>query len=466
MVQRKGIACTRGFPSLVPGTLDYLRGACFSGPARLWARATGQTEMATGKSMGYRFLLAIPLIVALAPAAGAPIKRGFESPPLVRAADVLPGHLLRSGTHRVHDDVETRGHYFHFSLETRWGVQEVASTAMLRVRVHEARTLAQAMNAFQVDEERLAVVARGQLHVGADSWLDILGSPVGTATELSSQLASNVGQTVSEINEMSSRRDDPRNRPPGGGDGTVLFAHKRNVASQLGLDVYSSNPAVQTFLDIVARERSSGRVGAGIATISLPVDGRTEVGGGAVEFRVRSRLKNDTPAELFEHNSTRLTEMGVNSRLRKRFLEHTHYSAKHQTVVTAYLDFLAGVGGRAVFFAAALAARNEVDALAFEQMARAFVSYHEGIAPLEEFRLAGRLPTAVSRDRVLVVVLPVDTIYWNKETAGMFKSLARYATDWELRKKEIIATGALTQAARLGAGDMSFNIRDRLLVVH
>ena len=179
-----------------------------------------------------------PLLLSLLGALPAPARAdhgspAYEQPPVVRPTDVVSGALLQSASHRLRDDMEVEENFYRFELETDYGVYEVLSLAMLETRIHETRVLAQAMEQFRRSDQDIAVELRGQLHVGADSWVDILTSPVGTASNLAGQLAGNIGETVSEFSELPTGGGGPRQAQRLVG---VSDAEIRSVASQLGLD--------------------------------------------------------------------------------------------------------------------------------------------------------------------------------------------------------------------------------------
>ncbi len=69
----------------------------------------------------------------------------YEAPPVLRAADILPPALRKSPYHTVADPVSTDGHFYHFTLRSRYGRYDVVSLEMLKVRVHEVSILDRAV---------------------------------------------------------------------------------------------------------------------------------------------------------------------------------------------------------------------------------------------------------------------------------------------------------------------------------
>ena len=69
---------------------------------------------------------------------------------------VLPAPMMQSGVHRVEDDVRIKGTLLEFTLDSDLGSYDALSIPMAILRIHEIRTLAQAMDAFQRENVRLA----------------------------------------------------------------------------------------------------------------------------------------------------------------------------------------------------------------------------------------------------------------------------------------------------------------------
>ena len=203
--------------------------------------------------------------------------------------------------------------------------------------------------------------------VGADSFVEILGNPFGTTSQLVDQFTSNVERTFEEINTLGTSGDvqatgshkSARLIPAD----PIVAAHKRNIAAQLGLDPYSSNPRVHDFLNTLAHARASGRSSAGTVSISLPRGIETPVRGGRVQAEIRSLLARNTLAELATANGQTLGGMSIDANLVSAFLAHPHFSPSHRTSITQHLATLTSVANRGALLKAALRAKSETDAL-------------------------------------------------------------------------------------------------------
>ena len=392
----------------------------------------------------------------------------FEPPPVIRPDQILTASMLASGNHRVLDDVLTQGNWLEFQIESDFGNFRPPSLAMASIRIQEIRTLAQAVDHYNRNNQRLAERLRGQLTVGADSFVQILTSPFSTTSQIVDQFTSNVEQTIQEFGEFQPRAA----KTPAGkqtiydrfepGD-PVLASHKRNVASQLDLDVYSSNPKVQDFLDTLARARSSGQQSAGIVTVSLPDDGRIRVAGGRLESAIRTAMTHNTINQLYRKNFDDLFRAGIDPEISDAFLGQPMLSPRHKTAITEHLGFLDGVENRRALLTAALGVGSEKEAVAYVQVARLLSSHHERMGELRQLVSAGHVILATTAAGGLVVVLPYDIIYWDESTRTTFAELAKFAKEKGFSHRRVISAGLFSDLARSGFEQLGFEVKPRFL---
>jgi hypothetical protein len=406
------------------------------------------------------------LVAALLGATGAvaqpSVDYEYEAP--VALDRLLPESLIASGEHRVTRARQLSDHRLVFDIESDAAGALVAESIPLAViRIQETQILAQALNQFRSANRAQAEDRRGEIRIGGDSMADIIGSPLDTSARVVGQFGRNVGQTFSELGEFPGPRDRESAPSAGVGEDPIFDAHRRNVASQLGLDVYSSNPSVRRFLDAMARARSGGQQRAGITTVALARAPEVLVGGGSVQERIRSTVLNEERSVLFERGASRLRDAGVSQDLVDRLLEHPVLTPTHKSAITEYLVYMEGVRNRGALVEASLDAGDEVQALGKVQLARMYAHYHESVDSLREFIAAGHLALAVSRDNTLLVALPFDVLQWTPETNRVFSGLAAFAGRKGARAHAVLLTGVVTDRAREALESMGFTLRPRFL---
>lgn len=413
--------------------------------------------------------IAVLIVAAAASSARAENEaREYEAPPQVAADRILSPTLLASGNHRVRDQVRTRGNWLEFEIQSDFGSYKALSIPMVALRVHEIRTLAQAVNEFQRDNQQLAETLRGQLRAGAGAFIDDLSSPLNTTSPLVGQSESNVVQILDELRVAPSGGDEQTARGETvyqsfvPGDPT-LAAHKRNVASQLGLDFYSTNPKVQEFLDTVAAARGAGRQSAGIATIALPQGEEIRVANGRVEAAARAAMTHNTINELYRRNFQQLASSGVDEELANGFLSQPELSPWHKTMLTERVAFLGGVENRGALLSAARTARSEEEALAYLQVGKMLNAYQERSGSLQSLASANRIVLATTRDNAILVMLPFDILYWNREADRIFSGLEIFAREKRFKTHVVVSAGMITESARNGLLRRGFELEEQFL---
>ena len=402
------------------------------------------------------------LVLMAGDATGQLSSDAYEEAPGYRAADILSAEVRQSGHYRVRDQVALKGDMYVFDIDSDYGLYRVESLPMLMTRTHELRTLAQAISQYKVDDDAFAEQLRGQLTYNARTLVDVVVAPFSMA----GQLASNIGQTARELTELGTTRypaEDKTVYVDALSHDVIAGTHKRNVAFQLNLDPYSTNPKVQEFLNTVARARSGGHFKAGVVTVRVPPSRLVEVADGELDAGVRQALKQLSPNELDEGIDEQLQSLGVDEQARNAFLSHAHYSPRHKTAITAYLDYLGGVDNRAVLIEAALVARGEADALSFEMLARMLAAYHERVAPIAELRLLADLPIAITASGAGVVFMPVDRVFWDRRSDQIFDALGQRLSRAGLEGSELVLAGMLTDKARAGLTGHQFHYREGFL---
>jgi len=391
----------------------------------------------------------MPVLAALVASALTPTIQAedarYETLSAARASEILPAPLVQSIHHRLREQVGFDGTHFVFDVESQFGIERVHSVPLLRLRLHEIHTMAQALTQFDADDQALARALRGRRGVGADSVVDILTDPVGTASQLASNLGDNLERTLSgaylapDAPDAVAQVQGPRTDPG---------PYKRSVAAQLGLDVYSSDAAVQAFLDRVAAARASGRLGASIATIA-PTGRQGPIRRREVDdLRFDAQLRRHTPAELRDLQARALAQAGVDAAIAQRFLGNPALSPRHRTYLSGYLQLLAGVGNRGALIAAAAGAGSEAEALGYQALARMLVHEHRDGAGLVRLDGDGPLPAALTGDGALLLLAPVDHVIWNADTEAVITALLARSAAIGARGAILAITGSFSARAR------------------
>lgn len=394
--------------------------------------------------------------------AGAPAM-AYEDAPKIHLADILPPELIQSFRHRI-EEVEVRRGTLHFYLESDFGAYQIAGMGLLRERIRETLIVANAINQFDRRETGAPDARSGQLEIRSDEALDIISRPVSTAANLAEQLAENLGETL-----LGPARPVPREFIYAGGESAdpVTALHKRNAAGQWQLDVYSTNPKVQEFLDAVARARSAGTISAGTPNLNRQPVKPLRIADPALDAELSAQLKSKGPAELQVLNEPVLAGLGIPAESRSGFLQHAVLSPRHKTRISHYLYRLAGVANLTAFIGAAVTSREEEEALAYEHLAMMLAHYHQRGNPLKELLPggAGGRPhvDAVTGNGQLVRFIVQDLIYWNENTERRFLSLLDRSGQAGVAGRLVITSGSMTAEARAQLRSRGFELEEEYI---
>ncbi len=383
----------------------------------------------------------------------------YEAHPAIRMSEVLTSQQAQSVYHRV-EDIELVDKFYKFRVDSEYCNQDVSSMSQFRIRLQEITTLAQAISQFRKGDSKLSKELSEQFSIRADSVMDIISQPVKSAANLAGQVVEDLDETV---NGVPVAPTETFNYPVSESKDPVVAMHKRNIASQFGLDLYSTNPKVQEFLNAVASARSSGRISAGTPTLRSQINRPLRAADMEVEADIAFLLKNKNADELYQINKDLLSAMNINAGIIDRFLRHGVFSPTRITRISRYLDSMSGVRNRSAFIEAASHAENEVMALAFDETAMMLKYYDGKIASLEKLYAGSEVLEAISKDGRIVYFVPVDLIYWTKQTEHLFDSLKRRAESSGFSSWELVTAGSVTEEADKELRQREFTVRDKFV---
>ena len=364
-----------------------------------------------------------------------------ESIPVVNSNTILSPEELSSTYHRV-DTVEFEDGLYKFQLESDVGEFELKSLAVLRKRLNEIKILSQAIIQYENQDEDFSDELRSQLSLSSDSADDFITSPFKTARNLAGQLSKNLDATLEgEDPFVRDRLNRYSQREPN--DPTVA-RHKRNAAFQLGLDMYSSNNKVQSFLNTVANARASGKVSAGVGLSNGFVNSQKQH---EMDTKIRHILKSKTLSELNEYNVDLLLKLGINKKLIKAFIEHMVLSPTNKTTIATYLSGLEKVSRLDSYIEVVLTADDEVVALIFERLSKMLFHYYNETEKFSTFYNFKGHSAVLTESRRIVFFEYADLLIWSEENEKKYTQAAKHAMTSGYKGWEVVSLGSLTSFA-------------------
>jgi len=364
------------------------------------------------------------------------------TPIVLQAKDVLPVALLAGKNFKVDDTVQNDGLINVYQLTTDYGPTAAEGTAELQNRVAELMALAtmEEMDRSEVFTESLVKGAKGTVQGAAA----LVTSPIETSKNVvkgAGQFFSNIGRAV----VSSDPHQDNALKVALGYD-----AAKRAFAYEFGIDPYSSYEPAMDRLGEIARSAVAGGLTTKVAMASVDSTAVTVLRFTGTANSMRQLVRDNPPGKLREINKEKLLAMGVGEPLSEAFLGNYSYTPQEATLLVGELESMEGASGRDEFLAAANLAATPSVARFYRLTAQMMGGYHRNVAPIARIvKLDGR-PMAQRKDGTLVLLAPIDRVFWTKDVAAKVVAFDR-AIGESLpagTNKEIWLTGDVDGTAR------------------
>ena len=407
------------------------------------------------------FTLALPLSAQIRQPAGAATP--FEEPPTLRAADILRPEFAAGPFHKVRDAVPTYAGANWFTIDSDFGVFEAEGNALLAQRIAEIYAIAGLKEISRGEQFGKAVANAAKSPLLAAK--SLITQPVKTVSAVPKgmwKMLTRVGQGAKEATQSRERSDYEDSKAK---ELIGVTKAKRELASKLGVDPYSSNEALQRELNSISWASFAGDTTVGVLFMA--------VGGGAGKAlsvtgtidRNQDRLRDSTPADIRRENLSLLVKMGITKDSANTLLNNSAFSPWHQMNIVSALGALEGVKGRAEFVRlAAQLTEDENDALFFEQTAILIARVHAESAKLDRIVVRDGLPLCIARDGMVILALHWDYAAWTPRAAAFAAGLEKIAAK-ESKKPAlaVMLTGQISPLLRSELEARKFHVFDRVV---
>jgi hypothetical protein len=389
----------------------------------------------------------------------APGLLGWEIPPTLSAQSLLPPEWLKGPHHLVQDDVVNDGAQHHFVVASDFGVFPATGTSMLRTRVRESEAIAALKDARQsevfVDALKFQV-----LHPMRGVKMLIM-EPGRAVSSIAGGLLEFLAMPVRYIKTESSDLEDSVMKS------TIGFSYlKRRLAFQFGVDPYSSNAVLQDELNELTWIAFTADFIPQIGYLFVPAGGMLwlTISGTSWTSYLDEQVRDYSPGDLRAHDRDKLEKMGLSEEDIHRFFLNALYSPRHMTIITTALDELTGVGDRAAFLAVAREANSEELVLFYQHVAEMMRGYHAHIGAVDRLLAMPRIPALYPKDRALVVMLPVDYLFWTSRVARVAQALtANVPSRPRVARRELWIAGNVSPRARQEFEALGWTVYEQVL---
>ncbi len=381
---------------------------------------------------------------------------GYESPPVLRASELLPREVIAGPHHRVREEVATDGFFRIYHVESDFGAFDVPGDIAVRQRVQEVHALA-ALEALGGDPEWRAARETAEA--------DALVASARLVAEPSDSVEGVPNDTWREVMRVAELAPDGRAPEEERLRRQVLDfeSRKRLLGRRLGVDPFSDLRDLQRALNGAAWTLAAG----GYPLERIPSLTETSVAPVPEDLLPAERLAelyaHDSPEDLRRRSRIELAVMGVPSEKIEAFLAHPAYSPRTQTGIVEALLGLEPARDRAAYLDAALQARNSGDAWLYVFGGLILRHYHLEVAPVERLvRISERATAAVTRDGKLVLPGQVDYVLWSRPVDRIARVFVEARVPG-VRAHELWLTGAVSPLAHRELSARGITVVDGVL---
>jgi hypothetical protein len=390
-------------------------------------------------------MIAVFTTLIVPPCQGTQKAPAYESPSTLKAAGVLSSPLRQGPHHQVDDEVQNDGYLNMYVMKTTHGRYTIHSTALLAIRVQEAKAIAELDELSSTEVFKKAALEEAQKPLEAAE--NIAEHPAETVKGIPSGVDRLFGRAKRGVSEIAKKEKE---------DSTMILygtsTAYRLWAQKLGVDAYSSNEILRKKLKHVAYVDRLSSLAVGFVP-SVP-------GLGAIGS-INSLVWELDPDKLQEINKERMANMDVPEQTIDAFLEYQNLSLTHKTGMVAAFTGMEEVGGLRDFFEAAMNADSEVTALFYQGMAELISRYHHTRGPIARLVPSGRIVLAETKSRRQVILVPVDYLFWTEKFSEYIRSVPAIQEGEEKPlSRELWVTGQVSIRARRELESRSWVVKE------
>lgn len=399
------------------------------------------------------------LVILLAVVSYVSVGETGQSSPAISLRDILPEDFINSANYRI-NILGVKDDFYQFLVESELGNYKIDSLALLLKRLKEIDVIIQISNQLNQNSDPYTDELQSELRINSDSPVDLLTSPLDTASNFAGQLVTNLGDTLSAeafVNEYPLEKNVKLSTDP------IHDMHKRNAASQLGLDVYTRNIQVQLFLNRLASLRSAGDISAGAHLIKSSSNEEVKISSGQIERKISNTVRKNSREELEIGNGFLMSSLNISDDLQKEFLGNRNLSPSLKTSIIYYLDSIHDVENLSEAIAVAAILEDAISSGAFLQLIKMVALYHEKISKIIKLQSKGSILSAITADGRLLHFYSKDIFTLSKEHERLINRIVRISERKNYTRSEIILYGDITDQARSDLLEKNIDYREYFL---
>ncbi len=382
---------------------------------------------------------------------------GYETEEILNAYNLFPPEMLKGDNFTVFGSVINSGFTNYYTIATPYGQFEAEGDYMLQVRIQEIKAITVLREVKKT--KAFAKAAKQAAKSSVEGAVSLITHPVKTVTGIRKgmrKLFSRMKETREGGGEVGEYEDSRAKQ-------LIGFAKlKRQYASELGVNVYSSNEVLQKKLNSVTWAAFAGDMGMKLLTV--PMSGTVKIVTKLAHYTdtLNDLILDKSPKDLRLINRERLEQIGVEESAIEEFLKHPSYSPRHMTFLVYALVEMKGVKNRPLLIKQSLKAESEEQALCFQLLAQLMLGYHKHVEPINEILPWRRLVIGYTANKHIVSTLPLDYMQWTKLTALGLTDAIQLGNNRPVDQWELWITGRLSPRARLKLKESGVTIKEQI----
>jgi hypothetical protein len=353
----------------------------------------------------------------------------FEELPELKASEILQPDILKGPYHTVREPVPTFSGTNQFIIDSQFGLFEADGNEMLLRRVKEVYAIAQLKDVSRTDQFKNALVTAAKSPLAAAK--KIVEDPVEAISNVPKGVMKFFGKAKNTIKNAGKKKDEDTDAEGSKMQQALGFSKaKREIALNMGIDPYSTNPVLIKELEEIAWASWAG--GFAFSAATFPIGGPAGMALTAtnVTSSADRMLREKTPEDLKAINRRALVAMGASGKSADRILSNGAFTPTHATAFTLNLQSLDHVADRGAFIrSAAENSSNETDAVFCVQTARLMSQMNSGDTPLARIVMIGDFPVCIAKDGKVIVALQWDYAAWTPAAASFVPEVQKLATE-------------------------------------
>ena len=356
-----------------------------------------------------------------------PTDSSFEELPELKASEILQPEILKGPYHTVREPVPTASGMNQFVVDSQFGLFEADGNEMLLRRIKEVFAIARLKDVSRTDQFKNSLVKAAKSPLVAAK--KIVEDPVETLSNVPKGVMKFLNKAGNRIKTVGKNKDEGNDAEGSKAQQALGFSKaKREIALSMGIDPYTSNPAVVKELEEVAWASWAG--GFAFTAVTFPISGPAGMALTATNMTSSAErlLREKTPADLKAINRKALMAMGASAGSADRILSNGAFSPTNATTFVLNLQSLDHVENRGAFIrTAAEESTSEADAVFCVQTTRIMSELHKGGTPLSRLVMIGNFPACIAQDGMVVVALQWDYAAWTEAAAAFIPEVEKLA---------------------------------------